>query len=52
MDNMKDGVLEHIESLEQAQILKNGYKIKVYETKKYCKRCGYKRRFTGSRRNN
>ena len=33
MDNMKDGKLEHIESLEQLRFLENGYKIKVYETK-------------------
>ena len=33
MDNMKDGVLEHIESLEQLRFLENDYKIKVYETK-------------------
>lgn len=35
--NMKQGKLEHIESLEQLRFLENGCKIKVYETKSQIK---------------
>lgn len=37
IENMKQGKLEHIESLEQLCFLENGYKIKVYETKSQIK---------------
>ena len=32
LNNLKDGVLEKIESLEQLRFIENGYKIKVLET--------------------
>lgn len=37
LENLKAGVLEHIESLEQLKFLENGHKIKVYETKSVIK---------------
>ena len=33
LKNLKEGVLEKIESLEQLRFIENGYKIKVLETK-------------------
>ena len=32
LKNLKEGVLEKIESLEQLRFIENGYKIKVLET--------------------
>lgn len=37
LENLKAGVLEHIESLEQLKFIENGHKIKVYETKSVIK---------------
>ena len=32
LKNLKEGILEKIESLEQLRFIENGYKIKVLET--------------------
>ena len=37
LENLKAGILEHIESLEQLKFMENGHKIKVYETKSVIK---------------